>query len=167
VKEQLAHVPRVDKAPWVTEFGVDPTSWNIDTEDTEDDAGEGNGSGLPGRGLLRDSLRTFADCWGSFDAETAARIFNLPIELVEAATSGMDGPYWEDPDDVVLGDLGTCLQTLAGTRSEGGSITVAEASRLLNQHPTRILEAVGDHCWMYLSGDRNDLEQLWIEQDGE
>lgn len=166
MKQQLAHVPRVDKAPWVTRFGKESHSWNVDDEDDEG-AGDGSGTGHPGRGLIAGALRIFADCWGDFHEETAARIFNLPIELVRDAAADLDPPFEQDPEDVAASDLGDCVQALAGTRTQWGMMTVAEAARLLNQHPVRIIEAVAEHCWMFLSGDRADFEKLWIEHEGE
>lgn len=164
MKEALAHVPMVDKGPWVTGFGEDASTWNIHQDDDEHD---GEGSGLPGRSLIARALRTFGDCWGGFDPETAARIFNLPLALVEETGVAADRVWEADPADVELNELGKAVQVLTACRSNWGTADVATVAMLLNQHPVRIVEAVTSHYWMFLSGDRDNFEQLFIEHEGE
>jgi hypothetical protein len=162
LQRTLGDVPMVDKGPWVTEFGEDGHGWNIHDDDAE---GDGEGSGLPGKYLIGEALGTFADCWGAYDVETAARVFNLPPALIEPVAA--PGPYESDPEDVGLDDLGVTVQVLSATRMQWGTMTVAEAAKLLNQHPVRIVEAVSAHCWMFVFGDRDDFTKLWIEHEGE
>jgi hypothetical protein len=163
MKQALADELRVDRGPWVTEFGKNAHDWNIHGDDDEQ---EGGGSGLPGRDLIAAALRTFGDCWGDFDAETAAKAFNLPIALVEETRVGIGDHFEVDPNDVATNDLGDLIQALTGCRSHSAQ-SVALVARLTNQHPVRIVEAVGAHMWMFLEGDRDDFEKLYIEMDGE
>jgi hypothetical protein len=46
-------------------------------------------------------------------------------------------------------------------------MSVAEAARVFNVDPARVIEAVEIHSWMYLSGPHDDYTRLMIEHDGE
>lgn len=176
----LRDLPSVDKGPWIERFGEDADSWNtylgpigfnphsgvepmFDDEDDEDDI-DGDGSGLPGIRLVTQALRTLAACWGDFDAASAARAFNLPRELVEQCA--VEGRFDAEPDEVHVADLASLLSALIGCRSHDGA-SVALLARITNQHPTRLIEAVGSHPYLFLSGDRDNLDELMIELDGE
>jgi hypothetical protein len=160
MKQALISEPSVDKAPWVTEFGTDPHSWNLG-----DEIGDNEGSGLPGRQVIAAALRTFGDCWGDFDPETAAKAFNLPLALVEATSVGIGDHFEVDPEDVDTSALGELIQVLTGCR--GHTCSVEQVGRLTNQHPVRIVEAVGAQMWLFLEGPRDDFSRLMIEAEGE
>ncbi|MFW2829899.1 hypothetical protein [Sphingomonas sp. ID0503] len=156
----LADVPHVDKAPWVLAFGNEADGWDI--EGDEDDDGEA--TGLPGERLVSDALGSFAGCWGDYHRASAAKIFNLPVDLIAA----LDPQRFEaDAEDVALDDLGTLIQVIGGCRTQFGSCSVADMARFTNQHPTRIIQAMGNHPWMFLSGDRDNFAKLFIEHEGE
>lgn len=160
MEQGLRDLAAVDKGPWILDFGDDADSWNIDDEEAD-----GDGSGLPGRRLITEALHGLANCWGDYDAPTAARAFNLPLELIGRCT--IDGPFESDPDDVHPNDLATLVSVLVGCRSHGGTTSVATTAKITNQHPVRVIEAVAHHPYAFLSGDRDDFEQLFIELDGE
>lgn len=46
-------------------------------------------------------------------------------------------------------------------------VSVAEAARVFNVEPVRIVEAVDDHYWMDLDGPRDDYTRLMICHEGE
>ncbi|KQX19371.1 hypothetical protein ASD39_15780 [Sphingomonas sp. Root50] len=156
MKLALADIPAADKQPWVVAFGDDPHSWNVD---------EGEGSGLPGEAVLRHALQTFCDCWSDFDAETAARIFNLPIGLIQTIEPLRF--FGSTSEHVTIDDLGSLIQALSATRTEWGTITVADVARLINQPVARVIEAVGLHSWMFLVGAHDRPDRLLIEHEGE
>lgn len=153
----LADVPAIDKGILWHQFGAEDHGWNLGED--------GEGDGAPGRGLIWTALITFADCWGDYDAATAARIFNLPLALIEPFE--VKPPFEADPRDVNVSDLGTTIQVLAGCRSHFADISVAAMAGLLNQSWVRIIEAVGGHCWMFVEGEGSDPEKLWIGHEGE
>ena len=176
----LQDTPAPDKAPWIDRFGEDPDSWNInlgpigfnphsgaepmfDEDDNDDDAGDG--SGLPGVKLVTEALQGLANCWGEYHPASAARVFNLPPELVDLCT--VRGPFEQDPEEVHPSDLGSLLAALVGCPSHDEDTSVALAARITNQHPIRIVEAVAQHPYAYLTGNRDDFDQLFIGLDGE
>lgn len=166
MKRDLVDVPAVDRGNAFDHFGREENGWDLG----EGDDGEAivDGDGAPGRVLIASALNAFADCWGDFDPETAARIFNLPLAMIEEAAAGYVLPPFEsDPLDVTLTDLGTAIQVLTGCRSHFGSEDVALIAKLLNQPWTRIVEAVGGHYWMFIQGHGDDPAKLYIEHEGE
>lgn len=48
-----------------------------------------------------------------------------------------------------------------------GKTSVAEAAITFMVSPERIIEAVEEHAWMFLEGDRADPAKLFIEHEGE
>ena len=71
--------------------------------------------------------------------------------------------------------FGTALQVWAlfnhnekyARKAKDPVITVAEAALAFCCPPQMIVEAVNDHCWMFLEGPQDDFTKLTIEHDGE
>ena len=70
--------------PWVTGFGADEWSWNLD--DPDDATAASDASGLPGVGVVAAALGTWVNLNGRYPTVgEAAMVFNLPPELVRSA----------------------------------------------------------------------------------
>lgn len=48
-----------------------------------------------------------------------------------------------------------------------GPTSVADAARVFNIEPIRVIEAIEAHYWMFLEGPRDDYTHLMIEHEGE
>jgi hypothetical protein len=161
--EALADFPLAKEAPWITRFGADPKSWNIAEPEDDPDSDE---SGMPGKTVVENGLMGWAQCWGGWPGDAiAARVFNLPMALVQAArpsaralAAAMIG---HDPAGSEISE-GLGLWIMAR-----GEQTVGDAARAFNQHPVRIVEVVSSDMWMFVSGNRDDVASMTIEMDGE
>lgn len=154
-----------EKAPWVTIWGRDSSSWNIvelDDEDPDQDVegGDSDGSGRPGRWMVGQAVARWSLTQPVVPtAEIVAAVFNLPIELAA------DCMNFELTDH---GTLEHAIQVWAGCQDEvWPEQTVGNASLAFHLAPALIVEAVDQHPWMFLSGDRADLSAMLIEHDGE
>lgn len=163
MRAALAGFPAVDRGPWVRRFGLDDDSWNVDAAMDVDDEVDGDGSGNPGRQLVARALDTFARCWGDFDPQTAARIFNLPIDLVDDVDPGPRG----EPAEVSIDDLAVAIQVLTACRTSWGTQNIESVAAMLNRDAATIVEAVDSHHWMFVSGEGDDPAFLYIEHEGE
>lgn len=154
------------RVPWVTAFGDDPDSWNLHQDDDEQD---GEGSGLPGVNVVAEALWTYRCISGDVSIASASVVFNLPLDLVQQAASvvkvAFAPPAMLDPNDLALDDLSGLIATFVALR--GDEPSVVETAARLKLHPTRVIEAVGNGGYLYLSGDRDDLANLAIGIDGE
>jgi hypothetical protein len=61
--------------------------------------------------------------------------------------------------------FGNAVQVWSTMQSE--AVSVAAAARAFNVEPSRIIEAVNAHYWMFLSGPEDDYARLMIEDEGE
>jgi hypothetical protein len=75
--------------------------------------------------------------------------------------NGWDG--WCSAPGIAL--FGNAIQVWA--ICNGGMSSVADAARVFNCDPARIIEAVDSHYWMFLSGPHDDYARLMIEHEGE
>lgn len=90
-----------------------------------------------------------------------------------------DKPQRYDWDDWASNDMEWDADTGApGLTSFGNAVqkwsvmqcrrtSVAEAARTFNCLPSRIVEAIDAHPWMFVEGPDDDFEKLMIEHEGE
>lgn len=144
----------VERSPWVTRWGADPDSWNI--EEADEDGGS-DGSGFPGRDLVGEAVAR----WGLTQpaeptAAIVAAVFNLPIDLASEAMGFEPGR------------LSNALQVWSGLQGHGATdVSVGQAAVAFHLAPALIAEAVEAHAWMFLSGDRANPAAMIIEHEGE
>ena len=65
-----------------------------------------------------------------------------------------------------IGLFGNAVQVWAVMQNRR-QVSVAEAARAFNVPPERIVEAVEEHSWMFLSGSDFDPAARFIEHEGE
>ncbi|AMK19346.1 hypothetical protein K663_14840 [Sphingobium sp. MI1205] len=158
----------VAKEPWVTRWGRESDSWNIveldDGNPDEDvEGGESDGSGLPGRWLVGQAVAQWSLTQPTEPtAEVVANVFNLPLDLAQDVM-GLD-----PGQSITKPALGRAIQVWSGLQDQGwADQTVGAAALAFHLSPALIAEAVEDHPWMFLGGDRADLAAMTIEHDGE
>lgn len=151
------------KTPWVTRWGRDSSSWNIielSEEEPEEDeeGGDSDGSGLPGRWMVIEAVGRWALTQPTAPtAEVVAAMFNLPLWMAQdiMTATGVCG-------------LGQAVQVWSALQDQfGETVTVGDAATAFHLSPALIADAVQDHHWMYLNGDRTRLVEMTIGHEGE
>lgn len=149
------------KTPWVTQWGRETDSWNIDVAEGDGGSSESDGSGMPGRWLVGQAVARWALTQPAQPTgEVVATVFNLPLRLAEDALSVLLQP--------AFGTLANAVQVWAALQhADTRDVTVGEAALAFHLSPAAIVEAVDRHYYMFLAGDRSDLAGLVIEHEGE
>ncbi len=132
---------------WITHFGANPDSWNIDTGGDDGRSGDG----MPGVALFGDAVRAWALLQKRDVTVTeAAQAFAVPPELIREAAE-------YDAGMTVVGEpiglkgtlsehhLGNAVQVWALTPAPRSAVTVADAALAFNLRPERIREAIEEH----------------------
>lgn len=145
------------KAPWVTRWGRDGDSWNI-VDPTDEDAGDSDGSGFPGRAMVMQAVGRWALTQPvEPTADMVAAMFNLPADLAQDVMT-----------DNMACSLASAVQIWSSLNDrEGHAVTVGAAALAFHLSPGAIVEAADQHYYLYLSGDRSDPASLVIEHEGE
>ncbi len=123
------------RVPWVTRWGDDPDSWNVD----DADYGEGgDGSGLPGLTLVAAAVSCWLAAPGACRAAVAS-VFNLPAALAgDLAAVSVAAPA----------DIAQAIQTWS--LLQGCRVPVAEAAAVFELPPDVVERLVGAHPWMFV-----------------
>ena len=164
---------------WVTHFGGDAWSFNLESYEPDED-GESDGSGMPGAGIVGSAIFAWLGLQGRPQTVSViAETFALTAELVRDAVRFHDdmvisGPTVTRPFGRRLAcfdherthdrwdpdlDLSAAISVWASLR--GKNPTVSDAVMAFMITSQRVEQAVEEHCWMYI-GPGNV-----IEHDGE
>jgi hypothetical protein len=123
--------------PWVTHWGADPWTWNVEGDDGDD--GDAEPDGMPGRGLVGGAVAFWLSSTPGAGADDVALVFNLPSHLADDVSA---------PGDFHPCDIGEAVQVWSILN--GGDTTVEAACAVFARPPSLIISAVEDHHWMMI-----------------
>lgn len=145
--------------PWVTQFGIDDDSWNLDDENS-------SSYGEPGINVITRSIfKYLSNNYGveikNRDAHIAA-LFALPEWMVSKALRNKPKNRL-----TYLNDLHGALTTWVALRN--AKTTVADAALVFNVKPKIVISEINDGYFTYIGGKvkSGDPTLMTIELEGE